>query len=164
MKPFALILLAACGTSPPPSEEAPPEPGRATPTMETREVSDEEVDERPAEVTTEAEPLPPLEGPRNFVTPHHCHPPGPCTFDFETLRGAQHIDVGHGHASPPQLDVVLRIAEGNARVEGVVATSTDEVRGTVVARPRDSLEGQAFYLTIDGEATSAEVELSFHSE
>lgn len=117
-----------------------------------------------AESVDETTALPPLEGPRNFVTPHHCHPPGPCTFAFETLRGAQHIDVGHSHANAPQLDVVLRIAGGQARVEGVAATSTDEVRGTIGARPRDSLEGGAFYLTVDGEASAVEVELSFRSE
>lgn len=158
------MLLVSCGTAQAPSEEAPPQPARES-VAEPSEAPENTVDEVTEEAVTEApEALPPIEGPRNFVTPHHCHPPGPCTFEFETVRGVQHIDVGHGHASAPRIDVVLRVGEGSARLEGIQATSANEMRGTVVARSRDSLEGGAFYVTLDGSASATEVELSFPLE
>ena len=128
------------------------------------EASEPSVDEVPELAEAPAEALPPIEGPRNFVTPHHCHPPGPCTFEFETLRGAQHIDVGHGHESAPQLEVSLRVAQGRARLESLLATPSNEARGVVVARARDSLEGGAFFVTLNGDASASVVELRFPAE
>lgn len=122
-----------------------------------------------AEAPVESEPEPSAEpeapeiidGPRNFVTPHHCHPPGPCSFAFETLRGVQHLDVGHGHESAPRLNVALRVGEGEAQVEVLAADTDTDAQGSVIARPRDSLEGGAYYVTVRGAASDVEVELAF---
>ncbi|MFT5358936.1 MAG: hypothetical protein ACI9KE_006177 [Polyangiales bacterium] len=156
-----MLFVASCGTSQAPPEETSQVPSETVleTTTETAEASENEVAEEVAEPT-----LPVIEGPRNFVTPHHCHPPGPCTFEFETLLGAQHIDVGHGHSVAPPLNVVLRVGDGRARLETLQTASNDEARGMVVARSRDSLEGGAFYVTLDGEASTVQVELSFSSE
>ena len=100
-------------------------------------------------------------GPRNFVTPHHCHPPGPCTFEFESLRGIQHIDVGHGHASAPALQATLRLREGEARVESLFADSENPGEGRILGRERDSLEGGAYYISVSGTASRVELEILF---
>lgn len=158
------MLLVACGTSHAPSEEAPVETREVVEPTVHQEPSNETRDETAALAMESPEAAPLLDGPSNFVTPHHCHPPGPCTFEFEALQGAQHIDVGHGHPEAPNIDVVLLVSEGSARIEGLRATPGDGLRATVIARPRDSLEGGAFYVTLDGDASTVELELSFHGE